>query len=144
MPSTSASCAAAAAAAVQETPGAPEVQGQPGQGLQDAVVQVARKAHPLLGNGRLMQALLQVELVEVGGDLARDDAAQHQVVGRQRGLVEHQQPCGEALPLQAQAEKAPAAEPLLPAGRESGARPALDAPRAAVQHRGPGAAGVLA
>jgi hypothetical protein len=91
-----------------------------------------------------MQALLQVELVEVGGHLARHDAAHHQVVGAQPGLVEHQQAPGEAFALEAQAERAAAAEPGLPRGGERRAPPALDAARGGAQHGRPRRRGVEA
>ncbi|HET6519130.1 MAG TPA: hypothetical protein VFG47_04855, partial [Geminicoccaceae bacterium] len=46
-----------------------ELEGEAGKRLERAVVQVAGEAGALLGHGRLLETLLEVELVEVGREL---------------------------------------------------------------------------
>ena len=83
-----------------------ELEGRAGQGLKDAVVQVARQADALFRRGGLLQSPRQQVLIQRGGHVARDDLAQYQVIRREGALIEREEMPSGALPLHARTQHA--------------------------------------
>src|SRR5439155_531929 len=92
------------------------LEGRAGQGLKDAVVQVARQADALLRCGGLLQSPRQQVMIQRGGHVARDDLAQYQVIRREGVLIEREEMPSGALPLHARRQHAFHTEPPSPVG----------------------------
>ena len=72
----------------------------PGERLQHSVVQIAREPDAIFADRELLQAMMNVEVLERVADFARDHLGERDEIGTGRGDADEEHPAGDVLQLE--------------------------------------------